>query len=142
MNLPDWAAELLESPVGRLATADTTGVPAIVPICFVVDGDVIWSAIDEKPKSGKPLKRLRNIAENPRVTLLVDRYDDDWSRLAWVAIHGAARVVEATGQPQALARLRAKYPQYQSMALEESVLVRIEVETAVSWRAGGQTGAQ
>jgi PPOX class probable F420-dependent enzyme len=135
LNLPAWASELLSSPLGHLATADASGVPAIVPICFVVDGDVIWSAIDEKPKSGKPLKRLRNIAENPRVTLLVDRYDDDWTKLAWVAIHGIAQTVPARDHPEALARLRRKYPQYDAMALQESPLVRIEVQTAVSWRA-------
>jgi PPOX class probable F420-dependent enzyme len=135
LNLPDWAAELLASPVGRLATADASGIPAVVPICFAVDGDVIWSAIDEKPKSGRPLKRLRNIAENPRVTLLLDRYDDDWSRLAWVAIHGVAQAVQANDHLDALALLREKYPQYRTMDLEESSLVRIEVETAVSWRA-------
>ncbi|HEX5939710.1 MAG TPA: TIGR03668 family PPOX class F420-dependent oxidoreductase [Dehalococcoidia bacterium] len=137
MNLPDWAADLLEAPVARLATVDSSGVPSLVPICFVVDGDLIWSAIDEKPKSGRPLQRLRNIAENPRVVMLVDRYEDDWTRLAWVAIHGRALVVNAAEHPEPLARLRAKYPQYRSMALEEHPLVRIEVETAVSWRAGG-----
>jgi PPOX class probable F420-dependent enzyme len=135
LNLPDWAIELLTSPVARLATADASGVPAIVPICFAVDDDVIWSAIDEKPKSGRPLKRLRNITENPRVTLLIDRYDEDWSKLAWVAIHGIAQVVPGVDHPEALALLRSKYPQYVAMQLEDQPLVRIETETAVSWRA-------
>ncbi|MEX2235927.1 MAG: TIGR03668 family PPOX class F420-dependent oxidoreductase [Dehalococcoidia bacterium] len=135
MNLPPWAEELLAAPVARLATTSAEGIPSIVPICFAIDGDIVWSVIDEKPKSGRPLKRIRNIEENPNVALLFDRYDNDWSKLAWVVLHGRADVVSAADHPAALALLRARYPRYEEMALESSQLVRIGVQTVVSWRA-------
>lgn len=137
MNLPPWARDLFDAPVARLATASTEGRPAIIPVCFVVVDDTAWSVIDEKPKSGKPLTRLRNIAENPQVSLLLDRYSDDWSQLAWVVLHGSADTPAAESRPDILELLRAKYPQYREMALERSTLIRIAVTTAVSWRAAG-----
>jgi PPOX class probable F420-dependent enzyme len=136
VNLPPWARELLQAPVARLATVDATGVSSLVPICFVVDrDDIVWSAIDEKPKSGQELKRIRNIRDNPHCALLADRYDDDWSRLAWVLLRGRAEVVPASDAPGALELLRAKYAQYDDMALESSYLISLPVDVAVSWRA-------
>src|SRR4051812_40629078 len=81
--------------VGRLATADRDAVPHIVPVCFVLSGDVLYITIDEKRKRqpGTKLKRLRNIAENPAVAILVDRYEEDWTRLGWVLLHGRAEIL-------------------------------------------------
>lgn len=103
-----------------LATADGDGVPQLVPVTFALlsavgstPADEIVVAVDHKPKTTLDLKRLRNIAENPRVTLLADRYDDDWTRLWWVRADGVA-VVEHDGEPRAAAldALAERYPQY------------------------------
>ena len=81
--------------VAHFATADAAGVPHVVPVCFAIEGDSVYIAIDRKPKSGRPLKRLRNIAENPHVTLTADHYDDeDWTRLRWVMVRGRAALLE------------------------------------------------
>ncbi|MPZ23176.1 MAG: TIGR03668 family PPOX class F420-dependent oxidoreductase [Dehalococcoidia bacterium] len=135
MNLPAWADRLLEAPVGHLATVDGEGSPSVVPICFVVDDDVAWSVVDEKRKSGRTLKRIHNISANPAFTLVVDSYDDDWSKLAWVMLHGKARVVASADFPRIVELLRAKYPQYRDMAIDNSVLLMMAAESAVSWRA-------
>ncbi len=104
---------LAAARVARLATADDAGRPHVVPICFVLSGDTVYFAVDAKPKSGRPLKRLQNIAANSAVSLLVDDYDDDWSRLWWVRADGTARVVGDGAESQtALERLAARYPQY------------------------------
>jgi PPOX class probable F420-dependent enzyme len=98
-----------DAPVARLATVDPQGRPHVVPICFAIDGATLYTAVDEKPKRTRRLQRLRNIEANPRVEVLIDRYDDDWSRLWWVRLRGTARVVD---DPRALELLAAKYPQY------------------------------
>lgn len=92
--------------------------------------------MDEKPKSGRPLKRLRNIEENPQVALVFDRYDDDWTRLAWVLFQGRASLVtDADEKERAAAALRDKYRQYRSMSLERHPLIRVEPERTASWGA-------
>ena len=141
MTLPglnDAARAFLERErVGRLATTDASGAPHIVPVCYALsDGARIHIAIDEKPKRGDPrrLKRLRNIASDPRVMLLVDRYDDDWSRLGWVSLRGRAEVL--FGGPEhatALAALRARYAPYRAMRLETLPAIAIRVESAAAW---------
>ena len=95
--LTDAQYRFLEtSRVGRLATADAKGVPHLVPVCYAVMGDSAYITVDEKPKrTDIPLKRIRNILENPAVALTVDRWDEDWSRLAWVMLRGQAEVLEA-----------------------------------------------
>ncbi len=101
--------------VGYLATVDGNGVPHIVPVTFAVEGDTIFIAVDQKPKKTRDLKRLRNIQENPRVSFLVDQYDDeDWSRLWWMRADGTASVIgtEQTSALNARALLVAKYRQY------------------------------
>jgi PPOX class probable F420-dependent enzyme len=100
--------------VARLATVDGHGRPHVVPVCFVLDGDTAYSAIDEKPKRGGTLRRLLNIAANPEVQLLLDVYDDaDWARLRYVQLRGVARILEpGDEQAQAIALLRSRYPQY------------------------------
>jgi PPOX class probable F420-dependent enzyme len=122
--------------VGRLATASASGVPHVVPVCFVLQGGRVYIALDEKPKSVPPrrLRRVRNIVENPRVQLLVDRYDEDWRRLAFVQLSGSAQLIErSTEHAAALAALREKYPQYRAMSLEARPVIRIDVERATAW---------
>src|SRR5712691_698902 len=93
LEAPAWAVELLRTArVGRLATAAASGRPHVVPLCFALAGDRLYWAVDAKPKRTRNLRRLRNIAENPRVSLVVDVWDEDWSRLAWVMVEGAAVV--------------------------------------------------
>lgn len=132
-----WAAELLSTArTGVLATVSPTGWPQAVPVCYVVYDDKVVSPIDEKPKSGRPLGRLRNIVHEPRVSLLVDCWDEEWHQLAWVRVEGRTEVVARGEQmPEALAALRAKYPQYRQMALEWRPLIVITVERVAAWRA-------
>jgi PPOX class probable F420-dependent enzyme len=126
---------LAAARVGRLATADATGRPHVVPLCFALEGDAIWWAVDAKPKSGRTLKRLGNIAENPRVSLLVDAYDEDWRRLWWARADGAATIVEP-GPDERRGRelLAAKYAQYAAQP-PPGLVVRIDVDTWRGWRA-------
>ena len=142
-ELPAAAAELLrESRVARLGTADRAGQPLVVPVCYVFDGRACFSAIDAKPKRVAPraLRRVRNIADNPRVSLVVDRYDEDWSQLCWVIVQGRADVL-AEGHERAVAvdLLRAKYPQYRAMGLdrETAIVIRISPERTTYWSWAG-----
>jgi len=131
---PQEEAFVREQRVARLATADARGQPFAVPIVFALASGRLYTAIDEKPKSGRPLRRLRNIAENPRVAVIFDRYDEDWERLAWVLVRGTASIVEDADEKRAaLAALRKKYPQYESMALEDRPLIRLDPEHVSSW---------
>ena len=120
--------------VARLATVSPDGGQHLVPIVFVLVDDVVWSAIDSKPKSTRALRRLDNIRSHPRVSLLVDHYDDDWTRLWWVRIDGDARVVgrDADEAAAALAALVAKYPQYQADP-PAGPLVRVDITQWSSW---------
>jgi PPOX class probable F420-dependent enzyme len=136
------AADVLlrEARVGRLATADRRGRPHVIPVCFVLDGQTIYTAIDEKPKQAAPrsLRRVRNIVENPEVALVVDHYDEDWERLRYVLVSGTAQVIgEGTDHARAIALLRMKYPQYRTMRLEERPVVKIVPRRVVTWQARG-----
>jgi PPOX class probable F420-dependent enzyme len=116
--------------IGHLATADAAGVPHNVPLCFWFDGARFYFAIDGKPKRGPAmaLGRMRNIAANPNVALVVDHYEEHWGNLAYVLIRGHAGVVEDREEYLlALRSLRDKYPQYRAMALsmENNPVVRI-----------------
>ncbi|HEX9375397.1 MAG TPA: TIGR03668 family PPOX class F420-dependent oxidoreductase [Actinomycetota bacterium] len=113
MNQLEARQRFVESRVVRLATVRTGGGPHVVPCVFVADGDRIVSVVDEKPKRSKALQRLANIRANPRVSLLADRYDEDWLQLWWVRADGTATVVE-TGpeRDRAVALLQRKYAQY------------------------------
>jgi PPOX class probable F420-dependent enzyme len=128
--------------VARLATADAGGAPHVVPICFVLLDDTVYIAIDEKPKTADflRLRRLRNIAENQRVSIVADVYDDeDWSRLGFVMLRASARVIgpEGPGDTQeharAVASLRAKYAQYRAMALDERPVIAADVTAVTAW---------
>jgi PPOX class probable F420-dependent enzyme len=141
---PDRSRELFAAArVARLATADGAGVPHLVPVTFVVeslrdggqDTDVVWFAVDHKPKSGTNLRRLRNIAANPLVSFLADCYDEDWSRLWWVRADGVADVLRAPEQRrEPVALLREKYPQYDRTPPDGAV-VRTRVTRWSGWSA-------
>lgn len=119
--------------VARLATVTPDGRPHLVPCCFVLDRETIYSAVDGKPKSTLALQRLTNIAANPGASLLVDQYDDDWSGLWWVRVDGNARVAsDSNEQEWALQLLAAKYPQY-THSPPPGEVVAIEVTTWRSW---------
>ena len=118
--------------VGRLATVTGGGLPHVVPCCFVVRGDVIHSAVDAKPKSTLALRRLDNLRANPSASLLVDRYDDEWSALWWIRMDGRARIIGSGEEfDRALVQLAAKYPQYRH-APPPGPVIAIDVTT---WRA-------
>jgi len=125
------------APLGRLATADTDGRPHVVPVCFALQDDAVMTPIDEKPKQADPesLRRCRDIRENPRVSLVVDHYASDWSKLGWVQVRGTATLLDpaATFHSEGVAALRSKYDQYESHSLAERPLVRIEPGTVHSW---------
>jgi PPOX class probable F420-dependent enzyme len=118
--------------VARLATVAVDGSPHVVPIVFAVDGDTIYSAVDGKPKRSRQLRRLANIAAQPRVSVLVDRYDEDWSQLWWVRADGAATVHDSS--PTARQLLSAKYPQYSGVSLDGPFL-HIAVARWSDWSA-------
>jgi PPOX class probable F420-dependent enzyme len=120
--------------VAHLATADANGRPQVVPVCFAHLDGRIYIAIDEKPKRTLRLRRMRNIDENPQVAIVLDRYDEDWSRLAWVLVQGTATVLDTGPEhSRALIALREKYPQYRVMALEDRPVISVTVERVSSW---------
>ena len=106
----DVRGSVADARVARLATADGSGEPHLVPIVFALDGDVIHTCVDDKPKSTRRLRRLADIAENPRVCVLVDHYSDDWSQLWWVRLHATG--AEEPPTAEAVAALAARYPAY------------------------------
>jgi PPOX class probable F420-dependent enzyme len=141
---PDEVAFVRARRVARLATTNESGVPSVVPICYALLEDagrpVLISALDEKPKSTsvEQLQRVKNIRARPRVTLLVDDYSEDWQRLAFVQIHGEARIVDpgSAGFDDAILALRRKYSQYQRMAIGARPLIWMELHSVNSWRGG------
>ena len=123
--------------VAHLATADKKGRPHVIPICYAFDGREIYSPIDEKPKKISPLllKRIRNIQVNPHVSVVIDRYDENWNRLAYVLILGRAKVVlRGARHERAVRLLRKKYPQYRKMRLEARPIIQI---TPIQWKSWG-----
>jgi coenzyme F420-0:L-glutamate ligase / coenzyme F420-1:gamma-L-glutamate ligase len=126
--------------IAHLATASASGEPHNIPLCFWFDGARFYFVIDQKPKQkgGTEIKRMRNIAENPRVALVIDHYDEDWNRLAYVLVHGDAQIVEDEGEyALAVQHLRHKYPQYHAMLLtqDKNPAVRIEPHRVHVWGA-------
>jgi len=126
-----------QARTATLATIAEDGRPRLVPICFVIDGDVLYSPIDEKPKETsdpRQLARVRDIERRADVTLLVDRWDEDWDNLAWLRIEGRATLTDDPAErTRAIAALRAKYPQYADHDLESRPLIRIAIERVRSW---------
>lgn len=140
LSRPPVREFIAAAPLGHLATADAGAAPHNVPLCFWFDGERFYFVIDRKPKrrTGLALKRMRNVAENPRVALLIDHYEDDWSALAYVLVHGHAQVVADPAEySRALAGLRSKYPQYRTMALSAAAnpMVRIDPLKVHLWGA-------
>ncbi|MFW6721801.1 TIGR03668 family PPOX class F420-dependent oxidoreductase [Streptomyces sp. MAR4 CNY-716] len=125
------------SPVARLATADRAGVPHVVPLTFAVDGDVIVFAVDHKPKRTTGLRRLRDISENPAVSVIVDHYADDWSSLWWARADGWAELRECgAGRHTAVELLRQKYGQYRETP-PAGLAVAIHVTAWTGWTFSG-----
>jgi PPOX class probable F420-dependent enzyme len=127
---------VLRQRVAHLATASATGTPHVIPVCFALVADALYVALDEKPKQVevRSLRRVRNVVENPHVSVVFDHYEDNWSRLGFVLASGTARLLE--GGPEhdaALASLRARYAQYVEMALEQRPLIAIDVARVTTW---------
>ncbi len=133
--MPDFDAEarFAQSPVARLATVGADGRPHLVPVVFAVHEQVIYTAVDAKPKTTQRLRRLTNIERNPQVSLLVDHYDQDWTQLWWVRADGEA-AIHREGETMQAGRelLRTKYAQYQSVSLNGPVIA-VNVRRWSSW---------
>jgi len=133
MDATAMRRRIADAQVARLATVGAGGKPHVVPITFAVDGDTIYFAVDAKPKRTTDLKRLRNIAANPSVSVLVDHYEDDWTRLWWVRIEGTARLLPDGVQAGRATDLRAaRYSQYQR-ARPEGPVVAISIDRMSGW---------
>lgn len=134
---PEIHARLEAARIARLSTLDAEGKPHLIPVCFVWDGSSFYSAIDRKPKQVAPtrLARLKNIEKTPHAALLIDQYDEDWTRLWYVLVRGEAKLVtDATERERAIQRLRAKYPQYDAhMLADDAPVLRISPVRVVTW---------
>jgi PPOX class probable F420-dependent enzyme len=121
--------------VGRLATADKSGVPHVIPVCYAVSENTLYITIDEKPKRRDvPLKRVRNMLENPNAAFVADHWDEDWSRLGWVMLRGRAEILyDGREHDRAQALLRGRYPQYRAMNLADLPVIALRIEHASSW---------
>jgi PPOX class probable F420-dependent enzyme len=121
--------------VAHLATADGAGVPHLVPICYAVIGASLYISVDQKPKrTDIPLKRLRNLQANPHAAVTVDRWDEDWTRLAWVMLRGQADVLpDGAEHDDAQAALRARYPQYRTMDLAPLPVIALRIAQVLAW---------
>ena len=134
--LSDEQRRFLEAErVARFATADGDGQPHVLPICYALVDDTVCFTIDEKPKRrGRELKRLANIRANPKAALVVDRYDEDWSRLGWVMVQGAVEILEdGERHDRVQAKLRERYPQLRSMRLDHLPVVAVHIDHVMSW---------
>ena len=137
-KIPAWARHLLiDEHVAHLATSTKNGEPTVVPICFVYTKGVIYSAIDEKPKRTTPtkLRRIRNIIENPQVSVVVDEYREDWRRLRYVMLPGRATIISSGKEHNvAVPLLRKKYQQYKSMRIEDRPIIKIKPQHIIAWK--------
>lgn len=122
--------------VAHLATTDAGGHPLVVPICYAFEDGDLYSSIDAKPKKVSPLllERVRNIRENSYVSIVVDRYEEDWTRLAYLLIRGRAKILtRGPRHKKGVHLLRMKYPQYQEMAIEKRPIIHVTLNHAKSW---------
>lgn len=131
---PEARARFAGARVARLATVTRDGNPHIVPIVFALAGDVVYTAVDAKPKSTTALRRLANIAITPAVAVLADHYADDWTQLWWVRVDGTARLADRPESDVAIRRLIDRYPQYASQPPPGPVIV-IRVDRWTGWQA-------
>jgi PPOX class probable F420-dependent enzyme len=138
-RVPAWARELFCSArVARLGTADAQGKPLVMPICFVCEGELVYTAVDAKPKRSTRLRRVSNIEANEQVALLVDSWSENWLELCWVLAEGRATIAMGRDERERAGRLlAAKYPQYATGAVEalQGPLLRIEIATVRCWRS-------
>ncbi len=135
LNGPD-AEFLQDARIGHLASVNSAGQPHVIPVCFAFDGRTVYSVLDRKPKSAPVvrLRRVKNILANPKVSLVVDHYEEDWARLRYVLLLGAAELLtEGDEWAASLELLREKYPQYQEMDLADSPVIKITPERLVGW---------
>src|SRR5687768_7397146 len=136
-SLPEWARALLESErVAHLAYVDDDDHPRVLPVTFAVVAGAVWSAIDEKPKRRPEPARLRHLRRRPEAALLVDVYDDDWSRLAWVQLLGRVDVLPVESAPEAMDALAGTYAPYAERT-PPGPLLRLSVERSRQWRSTG-----
>jgi len=122
--------------IAHLATADSRAVPHVVPVCFVISEGTLYITIDDKPKRrpDTALKRMKNIAENPVVAVVVDRYDEDWSLLGWVMLRGHADILtDGTEHRDAQALLRSRYPRLEAMRIAQHPVIAVRIERTTSW---------
>ena len=126
--------------VGHLATADRSGSPHLIPVCYAADfeatgGATLYITVDEKPKRRDiPLKRVRNILENPQAAFVVDRWDEDWNRLGWVMLRGPAEILaDGPEHDRAQALLTARYPQYRAMHIAQLPVIALRIARATDW---------
>jgi PPOX class probable F420-dependent enzyme len=138
---PDIEEFIQRVRVARLATIDSEFRPHLVPVVFVFDGNHFFIPVDEKRKKAKPekLRRIKNIQGNPNVALLIDKYSEDWSKLAFVMIQGIASIVKSKTQAniqlqQAHKKLAMKYVQYQKIGIGD-MCIMIKPEKVLSWRS-------
>lgn len=137
MDTTEARARLSSARSARLATVSGEGVPHLVPITFAVEGARLYFAVDHKPKRSTNLRRLRNIAENPRVAVLADHYADDWTQLWWVRADGNAEIWEdGPGREHALDLLAARYEQYREQRPAGPVVV-VTVTNVSGWSFSG-----
>jgi PPOX class probable F420-dependent enzyme len=133
---PQEAAVVGTARVAHMATADSSAAPHLIPICFVYDGGFFYSVLDRKPKRASltGLKRVRNIISNPQVALVVDHYEEDWGRLWYVLVSGAAELIDQGEEHQrAIALLRDKYEQYRDMDIASNPVIKITASRFTSW---------
>ena len=136
---------LTKMRIAHLATADRRAVPHVVPVCFAVSGDRLYITIDEKPKRrpAAMLKRVKNIAENPAVAVVIDRYDEDWARLGWVMLQGRAEILgEGCEHDDAQRLLRSRYPQLEGMSIAQFPVIAVRIGRAMSWGDLSAQGAK
>ena len=132
---------LRSARTGHLATADAKGRPQVVPVCFVFDGQAIYSVLDAKPKTTplRQLRRVKNILANPQASLVVDHYEEDWDKLQYILVSGDAELLESGEEwALAIAMLREKYPQYQAMDLDQNPVIKITPVRYSPWSSQPQ----
>lgn len=135
---PQVQAFVRDHRVARLATVDAAGQPLVLPICYVLQGETLYSPTDAKPKRVpvQRLKRLQNIRQHPQVALVIDDYSEDWSELSYVLLQGQAEIItDGPAFEQAIAALREKYVQYRTMPIHDNPMIAVRLTRVISWGA-------